>query len=405
MTTISAAVSPTSAEVVEHITRLRKRHPDLVKVRLLGETREGRPLHAVTFTDPKAPARDKQHVLVTGGHHGNEESGRLIALAVMDWLVTAGAAATRRKQKIVILPNMCPDLAERDAYVPARGPAPMRDHGPGGPVTPEGKAFEQIANALQPEVHVDMHARGFAGCSYDMVLWAEPRTYTEDDYLLHRIAAGMGEAGEKADIPNVVHPLSWPGFMSESPDVSSANAFCYRSFKSLSILTETCEGNEFAWPAKNRARSGLARMKALFAWGNRRFPKLRYPGYPCYLMGMFKGGLVAVGKDAAARRKSRVAIWRGGSAFETVTFDPGPAPPQEKRIAVEYKGPELRTGVGFQTLVRGQRRIAEITVNGRRLTRSETEGYYTWHHGCATYIVVALAALGAGKHEMVIRLR
>jgi hypothetical protein len=405
MTTISAAVSPTSAEVVEHITRLRKRHPDLVKVHRLGETREGRPLHAVTVTDPKAPARNKQHVLITAGHHGNEESGRLIALAVMDWLVTPGAAQTRRRQKIVIMPDMSPDMAETDTYVPAKGAAPMRDHGPGGPKTPEGKAFEQVANGLQPEVYVDLHARGFAGCSYDMVLWAEPRTYTEDDYLLHRIAAGMGEAGERAGIPNVVHPLNWPGFMSESPDVSSANAFCYRSFKSLSFLAETCESNEFAYPARDRARSGLARMKALFAWGNRRFPKLRYPGYPCYLMGMFKGGLVAVGKHAAARRKSRVAIWRGGDGFKSVTFGPVPAPPDEARITVEYKGPELRSGVGLQTLVRGQRQIAGVTANGRRLGRSETNGSYTWRHGCATYIVVALAALGAGKHEMVIRLR
>ena len=400
----TTAVSPTSAEVIAHIVALRKRHPGLVKVRTLGATAEERPLHAVTITDPRSPARDKQHVLIAAGHHGNEESGRLIALALMDWLVTPGAAETRRKQKIVILPNMSPDMAERDAYVPAKGPAPMRDHGPGGPKTPEGKAFEQVANALQPEVYVDMHARGFAGCSYDMVLWSEPRTYLEDDYLLHRIAAEMGEAGEQAGIPNVVHPLSWPGFMSESPDVTSANAFCYRSFKSLSFLTETCESNEFAYPPGDRARSGLARLKVLLAWGNRRFPKLRYPGYPCYLMGMFKGGLVAIGKDAAARRKSRVAIWRSGNGFDAVTFDQAPSRPDERRITARYKGPEVRTGVGFQTLVRGNRRIAEITLNRRKLRPSEINGYYTWRHECATYVVVAMAVMKRGKHEIVIRL-
>jgi len=280
----------------------------------------------------------------------------------------------------------------------------MRDYGPGGPKTPEGKAFEQVANALQPEVYVDMHARGFAGCSYDMVLWSEPRTYLEDDYLLHRIAAEMGEAGEQAGIPNVVHPLSWPGFMSESPDVTSANAFCYRSFKSLSFLTETCESNEFAYPPGDRARSGLARLKVLLAWGNRRFPKLRYPGYPCYLMGMFKGGLVAIGKDAAARRKSRVAIWRSGNGFDAVTFDQAPSRPDERRITARYKGPEVRTGVGFQTLVRGNRRIAEITLNRRKLRPSEINGYYTWRHECATYVVVAMAVMKRGKHEIVIRL-
>jgi len=397
-------MSPTSQQVVAHIFGLRKRHPDLVKVRHLGETREKWPLHAVTITDPHAPARHKQHVLVTAGHHGNEESGRLIALALMDWLVTKTAAEIRRNQKIVILPNMNPDAAEKDAHLQAEGPTPMRDHGPDGPTTPEGRAFEQVANALQPEVYVDMHARGFAGCSYDMVLWSEPRTYLEDDYFLHRIAAEMGEAGERSGIPNIVHPLSWPGFMSESPDVTSANAFCYRSFKSLSLLTETCESNEFAWPTKDRARSGIARLHTLFAWGNRRFPKLPYSGYPCYLMGMFKGGLVAVGKDAAARRNSRVAIWRCGSAFHAVTFDQPASPPDLKRITADYRGPELRTGVGFQTLARGDRRIAEVTLNGRRLRPSKTNGYFTWRYGCATYIVIALAKLLPGKHEIVIRL-
>ncbi len=398
------AVSPTSEEIVRHIRGLRRSHPDLVKVSKLGETREGRPLHAVTITNPEAPARDKQHVLITAGHHGNEESGRLVALAAMDWLVTRAAAAVRRRQKIVILPNMCPDLAERDAYRPARGRAPQRDHGPGGPRTPEGKAFQRVARALQPEVYVDMHARGFAGCSYDMVLWSEPRPYLEDDYLLHRIAAEMGEAGERAGITNVAHPLSWPGFMSESPDVSSANAFCYREFKSLSLLTETAESNEYSHPARLRARSGLARLKALFAWGNRRFPKLPYPGYPCYLMGMFYGGLVAVGRTAAERRRSRVAIWRNRGGFKEVRVGPHPMPPDELNIRVRYEGPDLRAPVGLQTRVRGERRIAEARLGGRRLRASRANGYFTWQHEGHTYLVIALPGLGRGEFEVEIRL-
>lgn len=400
----SHAASPTSEEVAAHLRDLRRRHPDLVKVSRLGETREGRPLHAVTITDPEAPAREKQHVLITAGHHGNEESGRLVALAAMDWLVTGAAAAVRRRQKIVILPNMCPDLAERDQRLPVRGRPPMRDHGPGGPRTPEGKAFQRVARALQPEVYVDMHARGFSGCSYDMVLWSEPRSYLEDDYLLHRIAAEMGEAGERAGIPHVVHPLSWPGFMSESPDVSSANAFCYREFKSLSLLTETAESNEYSHPARLRARSGLARLKALLAWGNRRFPKLPYPGYPCYLMGMFQGGLVAVGRTAAERRRSRVELWRRRRHLKELYFGPHPTPPDELCIRMRYAGPELRVGVGVQTRVRGERRIAEARLDGRRLRPSRTNGYFTWQYEGHTYLVIALPRLKPGEREIEVRL-
>jgi len=388
--------------VTAHLLRVQKRHPDLVKVREVAVTTEKRPIYAVTITDHATPDSGKQHVLMTAGHHGNEESGRMIALSVIDWLASKAAEETRRKQKIVVMPNMNPDMAERDAHVQPEGTAPMRDHSPEGPKTPEGVAFEGIAYELEPELYVDMHARGFAGCSYDMVLWAEPAVYTEDDYLLHRIAAEMAEAGEKAGIPNIAHPLSWPGFMSESPDVSSANAFAYRNFKSISILTETSESNQYAYPAKDRGKSGRAKIKALLAWGNRRHPKLYYPGYPCYLAGMFHKGLVAVGETASARRRSRVAIWRERSAFKTFDLR-GPERPDEKRLTVAYEGRPLTAGVGFQTSIRGKRKVDYVGLNGEQLASSETNGYYTWQHGCATFIVVARAKFQPGEYEIVIR--
>ena len=186
--TTTQVQSPNSAEVMEHLRQVGEAHSRWARVKKVATTREGRPVCAVTITDPDVPDRSKQRVLVTAGHHGNEESGRLIALALVDWLVSPPAAETRRKQKVVIVPNMCPDLAERDQYVPENGLSPMRDHGEADPETPQGIAFQRLAEALQPEVYVDLHSRGFAGCSYDMVLWCEPRTYLEDSNLLHRIA-------------------------------------------------------------------------------------------------------------------------------------------------------------------------------------------------------------------------
>jgi hypothetical protein len=395
------AISPTSAEVAALILRAEQRHPDLVKVRRMGLTAEGRPIHAVTVTDPSVTDRDKQHVLIAAGHHGNEESGRLIALALIRWLTSSSALEVRRKQKIVVLPNMNPDRAERDVYDTPDGPRPFRDHAPSGPRLPEGKTLEEVAYELGPELYVDMHARGYAGCSYDMVLWGEPATYTEDDFLLHRIAAEMAEAGERAGIPNIAHPLSWPGFMSESPDVSSACAFAYRQFKALSILVETCESNEYAYPVPDRVRSGLAKLKVLLAWGSRRHPKLRYAGYPCYLIGMFQKGLVAIGKTATARRESRIALWRNRDGFRAFGVE-GPEKPDEKRLKVEYAGPALAHGAGFQVAVRGDRRIRSVRVNDRRLRPSESNGYYTWRQGCSTFIVVALPELPPGEYSVAI---
>ena len=73
---VSQAQPPTSAEVEAHLRRLQALHPEWVRVRTVARTAEGRPLLAVTVTDRAVPDRDKQHVLITGGHHGSEESGR-----------------------------------------------------------------------------------------------------------------------------------------------------------------------------------------------------------------------------------------------------------------------------------------------------------------------------------------
>ncbi|MGB2823460.1 MAG: M14 family zinc carboxypeptidase, partial [Phycisphaerae bacterium] len=277
----SKAVSPTPSEVEAHVLRLRRDHPRLVRVDVAGVSQRGRPIYAATVTSPAAGDADKQHALIVAGQHGNEESGRMLALATLDWLVSRAGGETRRKQKVVVMPCVNPDGAEADTHLTPSGVAPNLDHGPGGAVSPEGIAVERIADALEPELFVDMHARGYAGCSYDMVLYPGTKVYTEDDHLLHAIAAEMAAAGEKAGVPQIAHPLTWPGWGGDDPDHASTTRYAYRRFKSLVFLTETCEDNSGSYPAADRIASGMAKIKALLAHGNRRHPKLYYSGYPC----------------------------------------------------------------------------------------------------------------------------
>lgn len=392
-------VSPTSAEVEAHILRAQERHPRSVSVEDVLHTAEGRPIYAVTVTDRSVPDRFKQNVLIVAGQHGNEESGRLIALALIDWLVTGEAAETRRRQKVVVMPNVSPDAAERDAHLPPSGMAPNLDHGFDGPTTPEGRAVERVARELAPEVFVDVHARGYAGCSYDMVLYPKTRVYTEDESLLQQLAREMADAGEKASIPHVVYPLTWPGWGGDDPKEPSTTLFAYRNFKSIVFLTETSEDNLHAWPARDRVRAGLARVKTLLAWGNRRHPKLPWRGYPCLLAGgMFHRGLVAVGADAAARRRSRLAIWRNVARFKRFELE-NPEPPCEKRFAVEYDGEPLPHGIGFQIRARGQLRVREARLNGRRLRRSQADGYWSWHDACSTFVLIVVPQLAPGTYH------
>jgi hypothetical protein len=398
--TAGVAHSPSSQDVTHRLTVIADKWPDYVSVRTVLNTAEGRPIEAATVTDRSTDDTDKQHVLIVAGQHGNEESARLVALKLIDYLLSADGRPLTRRQKFVVMPNISPDAAERDSYETPAGIRPNLDHALSGAISPEGRAVELIGEELAPEVYVDIHARGHAGCSHDMVLFPPSRPYTEDEHLLHQIASQMAAEGERSGIPHVVHPLTWPGWGGHDLDQPSSTLHMYRKYKSLVFLTENAEHNEVAYPAKMRALSGVNRLKPLLAMGNRRYPRLYYPGYPvCPAVGMFNAGAVAVGRTAAARRASRIEIWRNAAGFEKLAPQL-PEPPRAKTLQVQYTGPTIKSGIGFQVRVAGKWHVKDVLVNSRRLKPREIDGYYSWQDKHTTYAVASLPEFPAGKHEI-----
>ncbi len=392
---------PTNEDVRRKLDRLQSKNPDFIRIRTVLSTSQGRPIEAATLTDPDVPDIDKQHVLIVAGQHGNEESARLVALGVMDYLLSSDGKPLLKRQKFVVLPNLSPDAAAQDSYETPQGIKPNLDHAPTGPVSNEAKALEIVANELQPELYVDIHARGLAGCSHDMVLFPPSRPYTEDEMLLHATAREMALHGERSGIPHLVHPLTWPGWGGYDLDQPSSTLWMYRQFKSMVFLTENSEHNEHSYPEKTRLRSGVARLKPLLAMGNRRYPSLYYSGYPCAMaVGMFNAGIVAVGADAAARRKSRVQIWKNESQFEKVA----PVIPERdglKVMRIDYQGQPLTAGAGVQVRVAGKVLLKSVTFNGRKLKSAESDGFYTWHDKHTTFAVASVSQLTPGEHEVV----
>jgi hypothetical protein len=403
--TAGAARSPTSAEVRDRIRLLQTRHPDLLTVRTVLHTAEGRPIDAVTLSDLRYDDSDKQHVLVAAGQHGNEESARLVAMRLLDYLLSVDGRPLLRRQRIVVMPNVSPDAAERDSYATPAGVKPNLDHGPAGATSPEGRALEEVAEALAPEVYIDVHARGHAGCSHDMVLFPSARPYTEDENLLYDIARTMAVAGEKSGIPHVVHPLTWPGWSEPAgAEPVSSTLYMYRRFKSMVFLTENAEHDQVCYPSRMRASSGVNRLKPLLALGGRRHPSLQHAGYPCAMIaGMFNAGVVAVGATAAAQRMSRVEAWRQADAFTRIA-PVLPERPRSKILEVTYGGPPLTAGVGFQVRVAGRWLAHQVRVNGKRLkpggASDGSAGYASWHDKHTTFAVASVQTLSAGEHEI-----
>jgi hypothetical protein len=394
------AQSPTNSEVHERLQRVAHRHPDLVTLRTVGSTAQGRQIPAATIFDPGADPEDLQHVLIAAGQHGNEETARLVALRLIDFLLSADGRPILRRQKIVVMPNISPDAAEADSYETPAGIKPNLDHPPSGASSPEGKALETVAAELAPELYVDIHARGHAGCSHDMVLFPPTRPYTEDEHLLHLIAAEMADAGSRSGIPHVVHPLTWPGWGGFDLDQPSSTLQLYRRYKSMVFLTESAEHNEIAYPIKQRETAGVNRLKPLLDLGCRRYIGCYYSGYPVNCaVGMFHCGVVAVGKTAGARRRSRVELWQNAAAFEKL-MPKLPEPPHAKTVQVEYRGPPLAGGAGFQVRVAGKLHVQRVAINGKALRPSETTGYYTWQDRYTTYAVAVCPKLMPGTYEI-----
>ncbi len=399
------AVSPNSAEVRAHLEALAKKFPKLLRLKTVETTKQGRPIDVAYVTDPSAPANNKQHVLIVGGQHGNEESGRLDGLALIDWLVTPQAALTRRRQKVVVIPNVNPDGAEQDSHLTPRGVRPNLDHAIEGATSPEGRAVEIVARELEPEVFVDMHACGGTGCGIDLVLYPWAKPYTEDDNILHAIAFDMVRAGERAGIPHITHSLSWPGWGGSSLSEPSTTIYAYRSFKSIVILTEHAESNTFCYPATLRAAVGVARLRALLEWGNRRHPSFHCAGYPVMLLaGAPNRGVIAVGATAAQRRKSRLAAWRQSHAFEGVGVQV-PEKPREKLLRIDYTGGPLES-VGFQVRAQGKMRVKSVAFDGRKVAQATPgggDGFVTWTDVCSTFVMAAVSDFRPGRHEMDVR--
>ncbi len=398
----ASAVSPTPTEIQEHLKAVAKKHPDKVIVRKIATTGQGRPIQAVTVTDRKTSDVDKQSVVITAGFHGDEESSRAIALALIDWLVTPAGRKTRTNQRIVIVPCANPDGAATDSHYRPDGAKASAQFGADGPDAIEAKAVHKLLCDNKPEVFVDLHSRGYSGVSYDMVMFPVARTYTEDEGLLYRILHEMTDAGEAAGTPHVSHPLTWEGWHGSDINGPQVTKFAYRQFKSLVMLTETAESNAHSLSLAHRTKVGLARLKPLLEYGNRRHPKLFYSGYPFQLaIGNFYRGMVAVGKTATARRASRVGLWTNADHFEYVNVGI-PEQPKCKRVAMKYSGKPIIAGAGFQFCAQGRRNVKSVTMNGKRLRKSETNGYYTWRAGRATFVVAAVTKLTKRTYDVTV---
>jgi len=396
-------VRPSYADVMEHLEGLSARAE--VTMEEIGRSVQGRGIAAATFTAPEVPDDDKQRVLIVASQHGAEESGRAMAMAAMDFLAGGGeeAAEVLRRQAVTFVPCGNPDGAVADTNANAEGADIAHTYSFDAPAaTPEGRALEELAGRLAPEVCVDIHGR--AGGGMKELAWLQPGWgFSSDRYFLTAMSLAMAEAGEAAGFPQC--ELTPAGLLVPAPGHRSLiGAILAYRYKTLGLGLESIEHyyRHDDWRA-----TGQVRLRRLLAFGNADAFGLGAEGYPNALVsGNRVCALMAHGATAAERRASRVELLtflkhnfaivdRGPDGVERCcrvrvasNTCEGPNPPRFA-VLVRIKDPCTIHGVSWQ---------------GRELPPGDgPHGWRSWQDRCSTLVLASIAApFGGPQRDLVV---
>ena len=147
-------------EMLAHVEALRRRS-DAVRVRMIGESQEGRPMPAIVLsgegvqTGAQARRLGRPVVVLAGLQHGNEPAGGEAMLVLAGELATGRLRPLLDRLTVVIVPHSNPD----GAYYFRRSPYSTidinRDHVKAD--LPETRALHRVVNEFEPHVFVDAH--------------------------------------------------------------------------------------------------------------------------------------------------------------------------------------------------------------------------------------------------------
>ncbi len=147
-------------EMLAYVEALRRRS-DAVRVRMVGESQEGRALPAIVLsgegvqTGAQARRLGRPVVVLAGLQHGNEPAGGESMLVLANELATGRLRPLLDKLTVVIVPHSNPDGAYHFRRSPYSTVDINRDHVKVD--LPETRALHRIVNEFEPHLFVDAH--------------------------------------------------------------------------------------------------------------------------------------------------------------------------------------------------------------------------------------------------------
>jgi hypothetical protein len=399
---MSVSISPTYEEVMARADALAAQFPESLSCRTIGLSEEGRPIPMLTVGDP---GRDCPLLMVTGGTHGSEETGRAAALAFAEWLAGEGREALDGLSALVV-PCVNPDGAELNSYHNARDVNLYHCHSFAGPATTaEGRAVEQVAREHLPDCLVDVH--GLAGGAMGDSGFVIPMLCGEYGLVIALgVTEELCEEGRRLGFPQR-HPFI-EGLLreTEAPLVE-------KLARTSNALTYTMEITENYYPLEDSVRSGLGRLRKLVEIAGRAQYCQPYPGFPCdVLAGGPTAALMAFGSSYRKRRESRVKlatlVQLPEVYFERSHADPGGVATVVLRVPSELT--EAPEGLVLQCALDRRvtiRRVgyewpddaAELPPGGLDMEH----GYHVWRNRGILMVRASIARrAGQGEHRLAV---
>jgi hypothetical protein len=338
----------------------------------IGRSYEGRPIPLLTITDPTVALADKSVILVTGGTHGSEETGRAATLALARWLLGGPGSKHLRTQVVLIAPCVNPDGAEHNAYHNAQDVNLNRCYRIGrDPEPPEAQAIYGVARQWVPDAYVDVHglAGGAIGDSEYVYI---VRDGSAMPMIALAAAREMDAAAEGIGFPQRFCRLVRIDL--DKPERLSAKLLAeYNTFALGLEITENY------YPLEDSIRSGLIRLQTLLAIGERTQWYQPYRGYPCDIVaGDPVGALMPFGRDYQQRRLNRrklVGMIVEGSLTNVHRLAGDAGHVATVRVDMSSKPSEPPEGFVLQARLDPRVDIRRVRFAGRELELSEVGGY------------------------------
>ena len=310
---------PSLDGVGRYLDAIAREHPRLVDLQVAGTSVEGRAIWRVVLTDQSHPDDNKLVVVAVAQEHGEERSGSIALLELIDELLVPTARVALRSHIIVLLPFVNPDAWESRSFGNCNGVNLFTDYYLTESCSqPESEAVRASLDRYRPEVLANLHGRSTG--SDIRAVEGSGLAYASSQYerghaslFIEDIACAAEAAGYPQDRgeEDAERLLAWiPGGEHRcfgSQFGVTTGVYAYHHYHTLSVCMEAQE------PA-----SGGVRMRRILQLGTECWRTEGVPGYPVNVMAWnCHAFLCAAGRTAAQLRDSRQRLWQlqGRCAF------------------------------------------------------------------------------------------